>query len=1075
MTMADSEGRSLSQCSVCSSTFRRPEHLRRHLRSHTDDKPFICPSCGKGFARSDTLHRHELSHEANGGGPIHQTPDRSFRACFRCATARVRCSGEGTCVRCQNKGLDCEYPNKRRKKSTISSAQDMEVVSPSEDEDRSTARYTEPGMTQQHSARSIHRTTNATMSTNSIDYNDESVRPMHMDAFNAALDPSVNALQNHTPLVGAPHQPRSVPNIQQRHHSNVFPITNNMTSGWYGSSDPQVMLSAHQSGAEASFVSQVDTQTPGFDQDFFNQSLNWIPLSVFPSPYGPDMEEAFQYVFPPFPTQPGTPGPGLPSNASVIMSPPTRYSQRPFHPDQGGANHAARTAASPTSTEQTPASVTSEASSPKAYRDRTGTRDPAYHKSGRKSSKGSKGTPQFSRRSWQETRSTSFFAFPNVDDAVDAWRVPEHTLALTAETYQIIEGHFIQLCAGRSTGFTQFGSDCFPSVKAVNTCIQLYFEHFHKGFPLVHEPSFLGMGLSQPHWLLVLAVAAIGSNYADIAENVDFREAFQEFLRRATSLIAEVYRTHDLFIPIAQARLLNLVGLAMSSTPPMRSHVPRYHVELARSCLEAAILQDVRANDPAPANGHQNPHTDTTEQQWLTWVQQESRHRTGYLIWLIDCTLGYLSDSRPLCTLDDARAPLPCSEALWDAECAETWSKLHRGYPIQPSLCSAVENLYMKKSVGSTFSDLSQMLLIHALYQKTWDTGKHIKQPLSDWVPTAKTRGFQSTPSKDTFWLPSYPLYENWRNSACDCLDVLHWHASSLVAKASGVEHTTVLHLHLARVILLTPFQEIHDLVSSLIGRYGKSSTATFFVHDGSYQTQNTAKLPQVRQIVWRWLREDQHKARLAMIHAGSVFWHVRRYSTNSLYEPIAIYLASIALWAYGSYKTAALGSRGSNTHLKAAAYGAKSSTLAINEPLRRPADHGQHPPTQLTDNDPIPAQSPPNPATSSPPPQDPDSDLRAPSPAPSASATSTTISSSSDTHPTFIHLDRPCDDEIVTHFVRQGHGMSGNMSNVGDICAAPEKVLKEGAKLLKSRLMAWGVSREYYDILMALSEAKRG
>ena len=79
------------------------------------------------------------------------------------------------------------------------------------------------------------------------------------------------------------------------------------------------------------------------------------------------------------------------------------------------------------------------------------------------------------------------------------------------------------------------------------------------------------------------------------------------------------------------------------------------------------------------------------------------------------------------------------------------------------------------------------------------------------------------------------------------------------------------------------------------------------------------------------------------------------------------------------------------------------------------------------------------------------------------------------DTHPTFIHLDRPCDDEIVTHFVRQGHAMSGNMSNVGDICAAPEKVLKEGAKLLKSRLVVWGVSREYYDILMALSEVKRG
>jgi hypothetical protein len=1052
--MAENEGRALSQCSVCNSTFRRPEHLRRHLRSHTDDKPFICSNCGKGFARSDTLHRHELSHEANGGGPVHQTTDRSFRACFRCATARVRCSGEAVCTRCQSKGLDCEYPNKRRKKSAASNAQDPEGVSPSEDDDRSTAEYPDPGMVIEHrAAQSNPRSTNPTISMHSAEYTDGTERGMRTDVFNAPVDPNLGALQHHSAQVGAAHQQPSVSSIQQRHESVVFPLTDGVPAGWYDSG-PQAVLSGDHSGPAPSFVGQVDAQTSGFDQEFFNQSLNWIPLSVFPSPYGPDMEEAFQYVFPPFPTQQETPGPGLPSNASIIMSPPTHFSPRQFHQEHSGSANANIAAISPTSTEQTPASATSEGSSSKTYRDGTGIRDPNYRKSGRKSSKASRGTPQFSRRSWQERRNTSSFAFPHMDDVVDAWRVPEHTVPLSAETHQIIKQYFIQLCAGDSSVFEPFESDFFPSLKTVNACIQLYLEHFHKGFPLIHKPTFLGSGLPQPHWLLLLAVAAIGSNYADVAESADLREAFQEFLRRATSLIAEVYRAHDLFIPIAQARLLNLIGLATSSTHKARVHVPRYHVELARSCLEAAILQDVRANNSTLVNGYQNSTTDTTEQQWLMWVQQESRYRTGYFIWLIDCTLAYLSDSRPLCTLDDARAPLPCSEALWDAESAGAWSKLHKGYPIQPSLCSAVETLYMKKSIGSTFSDLSHILLIHALYQKTWDTGKHLKQPLSDWVPTAKSRGFQATPSKDTFWLPSYPLYENWRNSACDCLDVLHWHASSLVAKASGLEHTTVLHLHLARVILLTPFQEIHDLASSLIGRYGKSNTATFFVHDGSYQTQNVAKLPQVRQITWRWLREDQHKARLAMIHAGSVFWHVRRYSTNSFYEPIAVYLASIALWAYGSYKTAALGSHGNSTH-------PKTTTNGGTGPAQRSADNAHLTAHETADHGPSPqAPSPPPPGPASPHP-----------PSPSASSSA----SSSDTHPTFIHLDRPCDDEIVTHFVRQGHAMSGNMSNVGDICAAPEKVLKEGSKLLKSRLMAWGVSREYYDILMALSETKRG
>ncbi|KAH8807114.1 fungal-specific transcription factor domain-containing protein [Xylogone sp. PMI_703] len=52
-------------CHICSSTFSKGEHLLRHIRSHTQEKPFGCPSCGKTFTRNDTLLRHARLHEDN--------------------------------------------------------------------------------------------------------------------------------------------------------------------------------------------------------------------------------------------------------------------------------------------------------------------------------------------------------------------------------------------------------------------------------------------------------------------------------------------------------------------------------------------------------------------------------------------------------------------------------------------------------------------------------------------------------------------------------------------------------------------------------------------------------------------------------------------------------------------------------------------------------------------------------------------------------------------------------------------------------------------------------------------------
>ena len=53
---------------MCGRLFKRLEHLKRHVRTHTQERPYVCQLCNKAFSRSDNLAQHRRTHEINPDG-----------------------------------------------------------------------------------------------------------------------------------------------------------------------------------------------------------------------------------------------------------------------------------------------------------------------------------------------------------------------------------------------------------------------------------------------------------------------------------------------------------------------------------------------------------------------------------------------------------------------------------------------------------------------------------------------------------------------------------------------------------------------------------------------------------------------------------------------------------------------------------------------------------------------------------------------------------------------------------------------------------------------------------------------
>lgn len=58
----DLNGRTIFECSYCGHAATDYRNMKRHVLTHTGQKPHICRVCNRGFSRSAHLKRHLVTH-----------------------------------------------------------------------------------------------------------------------------------------------------------------------------------------------------------------------------------------------------------------------------------------------------------------------------------------------------------------------------------------------------------------------------------------------------------------------------------------------------------------------------------------------------------------------------------------------------------------------------------------------------------------------------------------------------------------------------------------------------------------------------------------------------------------------------------------------------------------------------------------------------------------------------------------------------------------------------------------------------------------------------------------------------
>ncbi|CAE7001346.1 Fungal-trans domain containing protein [Pyrenophora teres f. teres] len=396
------------------------------------------------------------------------------------------------------------------------------------------------------------------------------------------------------------------------------------------------------------------------------------------------------------------------------------------------------------------------------------------------------------------------------------------------------------------------------SLSCLQTYCDLFFTRFNTTYPLIHMSTF---DPSEVDTLLLASVLLLGATYGE-------KDAHQLAVCNQHPLTYETTADETMQVCIHDVlRPQIFANAGFSSKPDLwvlqtillvecfgKSRAGQKQHDMSH-LFHGLLINLIRRSDcqsirpPTPDDS-----TDDLEDDWRTWCEAEEKKRLAFLCFMWDTQHAVLFCQSLCMSAFELRSNMPCDQAVWEADSAESWHQARQKQPTTPLFLSCLK-MYLHPDAAAkipkTLNALSRALLLHGLMSVAWDMQRRDQtslgvleshNPLGNW----QVRLANSYNS----WHADYTAFCTTYLSALPS-------PSHFLAKEFQIHRTATLALyHAAHILLHTPFLDLQIYAGArhILGR-------PVARHDYARS----------QRVVKKWVLENTKKAGKAVWHASAI------------------------------------------------------------------------------------------------------------------------------------------------------------------------------------------------------------